>query len=90
MHLQKYSFNVFLWETVKETNLNNDFYFRKYYFILINWKENVLNINVFLVGIKDSNVISANEFVVDAMLSIMAKHGDIWTLELESIEVFHL
>ena len=37
----------------------------------------MLNINVFLVGIKDSNVISANEFVVDAMLSIMAKHGDI-------------
>ena len=32
----------------------------------------MFNINVFLVGMKDNNVISANEFVVDAMLPIMA------------------
>ena len=36
----------------------------------------MLNINVFLVGIKE-NVISINPFVVDAMLPIMAKHADI-------------
>ena len=54
-YLWKCSFDVLLWETVKETNA--DFYFRKYYFKLINWKENMLNINVFLVGIKENNVI---------------------------------
>ena len=45
----KISFDTWVWETIKETNLNNDFYVHKYYFILINWKENILNINVFLV-----------------------------------------
>ena len=38
-----------VWETIKETNLNIDFYFHKYYFILINWKKNMLNINSFLL-----------------------------------------
>ena len=37
----------------------------------------MLNINVFLVGIRVNNVISTNTFVVDAMLPIMAKHVDI-------------
>ena len=37
----------------------------------------MLNINVFLVGIRVNNVISTNTFVVDAMLPIMAKHADI-------------
>ena len=37
----------------------------------------MLNTNVFFVGIKESNVISTNPFVVDAMLPIMAKHTDI-------------
>ena len=54
-YLWKYSFDVLLWETVKETK--TDFYFRKYYFKLINWKENMLNMNVFLVGIMENNVI---------------------------------
>ena len=34
-------------------------------------------INVFLVGIKENNVISTNPFAIDAMLPIMAKHADI-------------
>ena len=34
----------------------------------------MLNINVFLVGIKENNIILTNPFVVDAMLLIMAKH----------------
>ena len=58
--LKKYSFDVLVWETVKETNLNTDFYFRKYYFILVNWKENMFNINVFLIGIKEDNVFIAS------------------------------
>ena len=37
----------------------------------------MLNINVFLVGIKKNNVISTNPFVVDAMLPIMATHDNI-------------
>ena len=37
----------------------------------------MLNINVFLVGIKENNVISTNPFVVDTMLPIMAKHADL-------------
>ena len=37
----------------------------------------MLYINVFLVGIKENNVISINPFVVDAMLPLMAKHADI-------------
>ena len=37
----------------------------------------MLNTNVFLVGIKQNNVISTNPFVVDAILSVMAKHVDI-------------
>ena len=36
----------------------------------------MLNINVFLVGIK-KNVISTNPFAIDAMLLIMAKYADI-------------
>ena len=28
-----------VWKTIKETNLNTDFYFCKYYFLLINWNE---------------------------------------------------
>ena len=50
----------------------------------------MLNINVFLVGIKENNIILTNPFVVDAMLLIMAKHNDIWPLELVSIQAFHL
>ena len=38
-----------VWETIKETNLNTDFYFHKYYFISINWKKNMLNINDFFL-----------------------------------------
>ena len=37
----------------------------------------MLNTNVFLVGIKQNNVISTNSFVVDAILPVMAKHVDI-------------
>ena len=37
----------------------------------------MLNINVFLVGIKVNNVISTNPFGTDAMLPIMLKHADI-------------
>ena len=37
----------------------------------------MLNINMFLVGIKEHNAKSTNPFVVDAMLPIMAKHADI-------------
>ena len=37
----------------------------------------MLNTNVFLVGIKQNNVISTNPFVVDAVLPVMAKHVDI-------------
>ena len=50
----------------------------------------MLNINVFLVGIKESKVILTNPFMVDAMLHIMAKHADISILELVSIQAFHL
>ena len=46
--------------------------------------------NVFLAGIKENNVISTNPIVVDKMLPMMAKHADIWTLELVSIKAFHL
>ena len=42
----------------------------------------MLNTNVFLVGIKQNNVISTNPFVVDAILPVMAKHVDIWTFRL--------
>ena len=31
-------FDTLVWETIKETNLNTDFCFHKYYFILKNWK----------------------------------------------------
>ena len=79
-----------VWDTFKETNLNTDFYFCKYYFLLTNWKGNKVNINMFHVGIKENNVISTNPFVVDAMLPMMVKHDDIWTLELVSIQAFHL
>ena len=37
----------------------------------------MLNINVFLVRIKENNVISTNTFVVEATLPIMAKNADI-------------
>ena len=37
----------------------------------------MLNTNVFLVGIKQNNVISTNPFVVDVILPVMAKHVDI-------------
>ena len=37
----------------------------------------MLNTNVFLVVIKQNNVISTNPFVVDAVLPVMAKHVDI-------------
>ena len=50
----------------------------------------MLNINVPLAGIKENNFVSINPFVVDAMLSTMAKQADIWTLELVSIQVFPL
>ena len=46
---EKYSFDSLVREIIKETNLNTVFCFNKYYFILINWKENMLNINVFFV-----------------------------------------
>ena len=58
--------------------------------MLIKWKENMININVFLIGIKENNVRSANPFVVDAMLPVMAKRANIWTLELVSIQGFYL
>ena len=45
--------------------------------MLIKGKENMININVFLIGIKENNVISANPFVVDAMLPAMAKRANI-------------
>ena len=35
-HLQKYSFDTLVVESIKETNLNTDSYFHKYYFILTN------------------------------------------------------
>ena len=35
-HLSKYSFDTLVSEIIKETNLNTDFCFLKYYFILIN------------------------------------------------------
>ena len=37
----------------------------------------MLDINVLLVRIKESNVISTNPFVVDGMLPTMTKHTDI-------------
>ena len=37
----------------------------------------MLNINAFLVGIKENNVISTNPFVLQAMLPMMAEHADI-------------
>ena len=37
----------------------------------------MLNVNVFLVEIKENNVKSTNSFMVDAMLPIMTKHADI-------------
>ena len=37
----------------------------------------MLNINVFLVGIKENNVILTNPFMVDVMLPVMVKHADI-------------
>ena len=39
MHLWKYSSVTLVWETIKETNLNTDFYFHKYYLTLIKWKK---------------------------------------------------
>ena len=45
---------VLVWETIKETNLNTGYCFHKYYFILINQKENILHINVFHVIVKMS------------------------------------
>ena len=50
----------------------------------------MVNINVFIVGIRENKVISTNSFVVDAMLPTMVKHVDIWTLELVTIQAFHL
>ena len=35
-HLQKHSSDTLVRETVKETNLNTDFYFHEHYVILIN------------------------------------------------------
>ena len=37
----------------------------------------MLNINVFLVGIKENKNILTNPFMVDAMLPIMVKHANI-------------
>ena len=37
----------------------------------------MFNVNVFRVGIKESNVILTNPFVVDAMLPTMVKHANI-------------
>ena len=37
----------------------------------------MFNVNVFRVEINESNVISINPFVVDAMLLIMVKHANI-------------
>ena len=37
----------------------------------------MVNINVFIVGIRENKVISTNSFVVDAMLPTMVKHVDI-------------
>ena len=31
VHLQKYSFNTLVWETITQTDLNTDLYFHKYY-----------------------------------------------------------
>ena len=39
MYLQKYTFNTLVWEMIKQPNLSTGFHFHKYYFILINWKE---------------------------------------------------
>ena len=50
----------------------------------------MLNLNVFLVGIKENNVASTNLLVVDAILSLMGKHADIWKLELVNTQMFHL
>ena len=50
----------------------------------------MLRINVFLVGIKQKDVISTNLFAVDSMLRIMANYDDIWTLQLVSIQAFYL
>ena len=36
---KKYCVDVLVWKGVKETNLNTDFYFCKYCFVLINYKE---------------------------------------------------
>ena len=80
-----------VWETVEETNLNTDFYFGKYNFILINWiKGKYAQYKCVSCWNKENSVISTNPFAVDAMLPIMAKHADIWTLELVSVQVFHL
>ena len=51
---------------IKETNLTTEFYFDKYYFTLINWKENKLNINGFLVTVQISNI---NGFLVIVQMS---------------------
>ena len=37
----------------------------------------MFNINVFLAGIKENNVLLTNPFVVDAMLPLMTKHANI-------------
>ena len=52
VHLWKYSFDTLVWETIKETKLNTNHCFHKYYFILINQKENILDINLFHVIVK--------------------------------------
>ena len=70
-------------------NIVLTFWYEKQLKKLINWKENMININVLLVGIKENNI-STNPFAVDAMLPIMAKHADIWTLELVRIRAFQL
>ena len=51
---------------IKETNLTTEIYFDKYYFTLINWKENKLNINGFLVTVQISNI---NGFLVIVQMS---------------------
>ena len=62
-HIYKNIVLTFWYEKkIKIANLKTGFYFRKYYFLLINWKENMLNINVFLVGTKESNVTLTNPF----------------------------
>ena len=70
-------------------NIVLTFWYEKQLKKLINWKENMININVLLVGIKENNI-STNPSAVDAMLPIMAKHADIWTLELVRIRAFQL